>query len=210
MLKQSFFQCDASELAIKLLGKVIWRRVQSVWLAAQIIETECYYLDDKASHASLGFTTKREALFMPPGTIYMYYARGGDSFNISAEGAGNAVLIKSAYPYLAYPDANRATQLMQQLNPVKGSGEIRPKEKLLSGQTLLCRALDIKVPDWNMQQFHRDHFYLADEGVLVNEIIQTQRLGIPVGRDEDLVYRFIDSKFNRFCTKPVAQKLALP
>jgi DNA-3-methyladenine glycosylase len=29
----------------------------------------------------------------------MYYARGGDSLNFSAHGPGNAVLIKSAYPW---------------------------------------------------------------------------------------------------------------
>ena len=34
---------------------------------------------------------------MPPGTIYIYYARGGDSLNVSCGGDGNAVLIKSAY-----------------------------------------------------------------------------------------------------------------
>jgi len=43
-------------------------------LTAQILETEAYYLNDKASHASLGFTEKRKALFMPPGTIYMYFS----------------------------------------------------------------------------------------------------------------------------------------
>jgi 3-methyladenine DNA glycosylase Mpg len=37
---------------------------------------------------------------MDGGTIYMYYSRGGDSFNISAAGPGNAVLIKSAYPWI--------------------------------------------------------------------------------------------------------------
>ena len=72
---------------------------QTVTLAAQIIETEAYEITDKGSHAYLGRTPSREALFAPSGTIYMYYARGGDSLNFSARGDGNAVLIKSAYPY---------------------------------------------------------------------------------------------------------------
>ena len=31
----------------------------------------------------------------------MYYARGGDSFNISCAGEGNAVLLKAGIPYLS-------------------------------------------------------------------------------------------------------------
>jgi DNA-3-methyladenine glycosylase len=36
---------------------------------------------------------------MPAGTIYMYYAHGKASMNVSAQGEGNAVLIKSGFPY---------------------------------------------------------------------------------------------------------------
>ena len=91
------FNQDAQVLAQALLGKVIRIKHDELWLAARIIETEAYFLADKASHASLGYTEKRKALFMPAGTIYMYYARGRDSLNSSAQGEGNAVLIKSAY-----------------------------------------------------------------------------------------------------------------
>ena len=72
-------------MARNLLGKVICHYYQGLWLQAQIIETESYELEDKTSHAFLGFTEKRKALYMSPGTIYMYYARGRDSLNISAQ-----------------------------------------------------------------------------------------------------------------------------
>ena len=94
----TFFNRDAVCVAKELLGKVIYSKYNDLWLTAQIIETEAYYLNDKASHASLGFTEKRKALFMPTGTIYMYFSRGSDSLNISYHGEGNAVLIKSGYP----------------------------------------------------------------------------------------------------------------
>ena len=99
-LDDGFFQRDAQCVARELLGKVIRHRVNGLWLAARIIETEAYYLDEKGSHASLGYTEKRKALFLDGGHIYMYYARGGDSLNFSAQGPGNAVLIKSAHPWL--------------------------------------------------------------------------------------------------------------
>ncbi|MEE8479497.1 MAG: DNA-3-methyladenine glycosylase, partial [Candidatus Neomarinimicrobiota bacterium] len=83
ILQQSFFNRDACKVAQSLLGKIIRKKFGANWLSAQIIETEAYYINEKGSHASLGFTEKRKALFMPPGTIYMYYARGKDSLNMS-------------------------------------------------------------------------------------------------------------------------------
>lgn len=99
-LPDCFFDCDAQLLARELLGKVIRHRVGEIWLSARIIETEAYYAAEKGSHASLGYTEKRKALFLDGGHIYMYYARGGDSLNFSAHGPGNAVLINTSMIYL--------------------------------------------------------------------------------------------------------------
>lgn len=203
MLSNKFFDRDACEVAQDLLGKVIYVKHQELWLSAQIIETEAYYLDDKGSHASLGFTEKRKALFMPPGTIYMYYARGGDSLNISCRGEGNAVLIKSAYPYLE-KQGELITQRMQQLNPPKNKSGVRGLHQLCNGQTLLCKSLGLKVPVWDQQNFDPQSFYIQDNGYQPKDIIQTTRLGIPQGRDEHLPYRFIDEGYLKYCTrKPV-------
>lgn len=99
-LPDGFFDRDAQTLAKDSLGKVIRHRAGDVWLSARIIETEAYYLAEKGSHASLGYTEKRKALFLDGGHIYMYYARGGDSLNFSAQGPGNAVLINTSMIYL--------------------------------------------------------------------------------------------------------------
>lgn len=206
MLNPDFFHRDAQQLAKALLGKVIRHKVNGKWLAARIIETEAYYLNEKGSHSSLGFTEKRRAMFMPAGTIYMYYARGRDSLNISARGEGNAVLIKSGYPYFdrLSPEAN--LKLMQKLNP-GGHGSARPLNKLCAGQTLLCASLGLKVSEWNQQQFDKEQFYFDDCHLKPEKIIQTTRMGIPRGRDEHLPYRFIDYGFARHCTSnPLSKK----
>ena len=65
----AFFDRDARVVAVELLGQVLWHQVNGHWLAAQIIETEAYFLEEKGSHASLGWTPKRAALFQSPGTI---------------------------------------------------------------------------------------------------------------------------------------------
>ena len=197
MITVDFFDHDALQVAKNLLGKILCAKYQDLWLKAQIIETEAYYLHDTASHASLGYTEKRKALFMPAGTIYMYYARGGDSLNISCAGHGNAVLIKSAIPYQASPDM---IATMQILNPLPNQ-KIRSPEKLCSGQTLLCKSLNLKVPEWNQQQFDLERFYIQNTDYQPTHIIQTTRLGIPEGRDELLPYRFIDYNHAKFCTK---------
>lgn len=202
-LTQAFFNRDAQTLAKALLGKVLRVKYKNTWLAAQIIETEAYYLDDKGSHASLGFTEKRKALFMPAGTIYMYYARGGDSLNVSAEGEGNAVLIKSAYPYFDKVSPESNFEIMQRLNPPKNGGSARTMQKLCNGQTLLCRSLGLKVPHWDAKQFDANLFYIDDIGYKPQKILQAKRLGIPVGRDEHLEYRFVDAAFSTVCTKRV-------
>lgn len=199
MLTQDFFNQDAKQLAMQLLGKVIHVKYQKHWLSAQIIETEAYYIHEKASHSALGFTEKRKALFMPAGTIYMYYARGADSLNISAQGEGNAVLIKSGVPY-EEKDAAPMIRIMQKLNPMKNSQKKREKNKLCSGQTLLCKSLNLKVPDWNQKQFHRDYFFIEDVAYQPANILHAKRLGIPAGRDEHLLLRFIDEKYARFST----------
>jgi DNA-3-methyladenine glycosylase len=198
MLNTDFFNRDTLLVAKELLGKVIYKRYDTVWLAAMIIETEAYYLEDKGSHASLGRTAKRQALFMPAGTIYMYYARGGDSLNISCQGDGNAVLIKAGIPY---SDDPAMLDIMHQLNPVKNSLRKRVDHKLCAGQTLLCKALNIKVPEWDQRLFDSANFYIKDVGYVPERIVQTARLGIPAGRDEHLPYRFIDANYSHAATK---------
>lgn len=189
-LPDGFFDRDAQLLARELLGKIIRHRVGDIWLSARIIETEAYYVAEKGSHASLGHTEKRKALFLDGGHIYMYYARGGDSLNFSAQGPGNAVLIKSAYPWI--DELSGPASLAQMLlNNPNADGSPRPSQKLCAGQTLLCKALGLKVPMWDAKRFDQEQLYVEDIGQVPTQIIQTTRLGIPSGRDEHLMLSLI-------------------
>lgn len=199
-LPASFFDRDARLLAQALLGKVIRHYQNGLWLSARIIETEAYYLTEKGSHASLGYTHNRRALFMPGGHIYMYYARGGDSLNFSAQGPGNAVLIKAAYPW---QDAHSEADSLQRMltNNPDARGNPRPLSRLCAGQTLLCKALGLKVPDWNGQHFDPSRLFVEDIGERPIQIVQCARLGIPSGRDEHLPYRFVEAAYAAHCTR---------
>ncbi|MDH5358827.1 MAG: DNA-3-methyladenine glycosylase [Gammaproteobacteria bacterium] len=199
MLTPDFFAQDSAIVAQALLGKVLRHRYKNSWLAARIIETEAYYLTEKASHSSLGYTETRKAMFMEPGTIYMYYSRGQDSLNVSCGNEGDAVLIKAAIPYTDTLSPAENIKIMQQLNPAN-DGSPRPINKLCSGQTLLCRSLNLKVVNWNQKQFDQKHFYIEDIDHTPEKIIQTTRLGIHEDRDAHLMYRFVDFEFSKFCT----------
>jgi len=199
-LPYAFFDQPPLALAQALLGKVLRRRLDGLWLSARIIETEAYCLDERGSHASLGFTAKRAPLFEETGgMLYLYYARGGDSLNIGAHGAGNAVLIKSGHPWQDERSGPASLARMQALNP-RADGSPRPPSALCAGQTLLCRALGLRVPEWNGRWFTED-FYLEDVGAEPGAVIQTTRLGIPSGRDEHLPYRFVDAAFAPHATR---------
>lgn len=199
----TFFDREPLELAQSLIGKVLRHRINdpahgNIWLSAKIIETEAYYQTERGSHSSLGFTEKRKAMFMEPGTIYMYYARGGDSLNFSARGDGNGVLIKSGLAFMDQHSSEISLSVMQQLNPI--NGRMRSPERLCSGQTLLCRSLGLKVPDWNQGSLKRNKLILEDVGYCPDRLVQCKRLGIPEGRDEHLPYRFVDYEYTRSAT----------
>lgn len=201
MIGADFFDRDACAVARDLLGKVLRRRVEGgAVLSAAIVEAEAYYRDEKGSHASLGRTASREPLFMPPGTIYMYHSRAGDSLNVSCRGAGDAVLVKSARPFfdpLSPPD--RTLPLLHRNCPAAGGGE-RPIERLCAGQTLLCRALSLKIKDWTGRPFDPAALYLEDVGYVPARVIVARRHGIPIGRDEHLPYRYVDEAHARSAT----------
>lgn len=128
-------------------------------------------------------------------TLMKIQVRENESYRLNMDD-----LIKSAYPWQdARSGPNSLAQM--QLNNPDASGNLRPPERLCAGQTLLCRALGLKVPHWDAQRFDAERLYVEDCGNIVPRVIQAARLGIPHGRDEHLPYRFVDAEYARFCTR---------
>ena len=200
LLTKSFFDNDAKVVAKSLLGKVIRHNYLGQWISINIVETEAYYAHDLASHASLGLSFSRRALWAPAGTIYMYYARGGDSLNFSCRGDGNAVLIKAAIPYFDKISPKEiCIPIMNKLNPLPKKS--RSINRLCSGQTLLCRCLNLKVDEWNNRYPYTSKLRIEDVGITVKHIIRCKRLGIPNDRDEHLILRFINAAYTSSATQ---------
>jgi len=89
-LKDSFYDVPCEELAKRLLGKILVRRINDgTVLKGRVVETECYPGgEDKASHSYNGRITERsKPMYMKPGTTYVYITYGMyHCFNISSQG----------------------------------------------------------------------------------------------------------------------------
>uniref|UniRef100_A0A3B3B384 DNA-3-methyladenine glycosylase n=1 Tax=Oryzias melastigma TaxID=30732 RepID=A0A3B3B384_ORYME len=141
-LGEDFFHQPCISLAKALLGKVLVRRCSDgTELRGRIVETESYLGgEDKASHSAGGRRTDRNlAMFMKPGTIYVYPIYGIYlCMNISSEGEGAAVLLRSLEPLHGLP-------VMRELRAARrkeSARQLKDKE-LCNGPSKLCQALNI-------------------------------------------------------------------
>jgi DNA-3-methyladenine glycosylase len=103
-LPRSFYARPALAVAPGLLGCTLVHvdSVAGVERRARIVETEAYVGPrDLASHSSKGRTARTEAMFGPPGHVYMFLIYGSYwCFNVvtEREGKAAAVLVRAAVP----------------------------------------------------------------------------------------------------------------
>lgn len=180
-LSRQFFSAPTAEVASKLLGKFLLRKLESgEWIGGKIVETEAYlHANDPASHSFGGQTRRNAAMFAPPGILYVYTIHAKHCMNFSTErpGIGAAVLIRGLQPLWGIGEMQRN----------RHQTELR---KLARGPAMLCQALGI-----DLQQNGHDlamSEWLAitpGEKVPATEIRATSRVGI--SRGQDLPLRFV-------------------
>lgn len=97
-LNADWFSAPATELAPKLLGKILCRQIDGEVVRVRITETECYFgEEDTACHASKGKTTRTSVMYRAGGCAYVYLCYGIHyMLNVvtGAEGHPEAVLIR--------------------------------------------------------------------------------------------------------------------
>jgi DNA-3-methyladenine glycosylase len=98
LLPESFYRRDALAVARELLGALL----VCEGLVLRITEVEAYrWPDDTACHARHGRTERNDALWGPPGTVYVYLCYGiHNLLNLvtGEEGQAAAVLVRSCEP----------------------------------------------------------------------------------------------------------------
>lgn len=102
-LPREFYNDDTVQVAQRLLGKYLVRRLGDTLLAGRITETEAYVgRCDKACHAyNYRRTARTETLFLAPGHAYVYLIYGMYhclNFVTEPEGEPAAVLIRGVEP----------------------------------------------------------------------------------------------------------------
>ena len=143
-LKLEYFNQNCLDLSLSLLGKVLVRRLlvngESRLLKGKIVEVEAYLgADDQAAHSYQNKKTDRtKAMFMKPGTAYVYNIYGiYCCFNISAKEDGAAVLIRALEPLDGF-DIMKSNRTLSE----KKQSSFKLKD-LTSGPSRLCQAFNI-------------------------------------------------------------------
>ena len=76
-LPREFFERPTLEVAPRLLGQVLVRRLGGKVIAGRIVEVEAYLgSEDRASHARRGLTPRNRPMCGPPGRAYVYLIYG--------------------------------------------------------------------------------------------------------------------------------------
>ncbi|RUS81070.1 hypothetical protein EGW08_011156 [Elysia chlorotica] len=174
-LQTKFFDVPCAQLAIDLLGKKLVRKSDSQMISGMIVETEAYLgLEDKAAHSYQGKRTERnEAMFMPPGTAYVYNIYGMYCcFNISSAGEGCAVLLRALEPLEGLEEMHE----MRKKSPNK---KLKDKD-LTNGPAKLCQALKINKDKFNkIDLTSSDELWLENgEDIPQERIVQCPRIHI--------------------------------
>jgi DNA-3-methyladenine glycosylase len=167
------------QVAARLLGSEIVRKINGQRIVVRIVETEAYDQTDAASHSYRGPTPRTKVMFGPPGYAYVYFTYGMHyCMNVVTGpiGHGSAVLIRAAEP-VAGIEAIRAH---------------RPKtvsdRDLTNGPAKLCQALmidktlsghDLRVPPLQL---------ILKPALPKHHIVTTTRIGI--SREQELPLRF--------------------
>ncbi|RLE89319.1 MAG: DNA-3-methyladenine glycosylase [Thermoprotei archaeon] len=170
VLKEEFYSADVVKVAKSLLGKMLIREYGGKTLGGKIVETEAYRgADDPASHAYRGKTRRNYAMWMKPGTAYVYQIYGVHyCLNVVAEPEGKpaAVLIRALEPVLGLEEM------------MKNRGVKDPK-LVASGPARLTQALRItrELNGWDMTR--GEVLYIASyEDVASEDIVSTPRIGV--------------------------------
>ncbi len=185
-LPLSFYREDnVVKIAKKLLGKVLYSKINEEICGGIIVETESYNgISDKASHAYKGrFSERTKVLYENGGVTYVYLCYGmhhllnvvTDKKNIPS-----AVLIRAIEPTVG-------------INAMLKRKNKKIKDYSLSnGPGALCKALGITKKENNLK-LTGPIIWIEDKGFDLKEddIIKSPRVGVAyAGQDAFLPWRF--------------------
>jgi DNA-3-methyladenine glycosylase len=183
VLGETFFSRPSETVAPELIGKILWLEGTG---GGRLVELEAYLPRvDPASHAYRGPSRRNEAMFGPPGRVYVYLSYGVHVLlNLVCEkhGVPSAVLVRAFEPLGA------TVRLRSNRGDTAG---LLPLQALAAGPGRVGRALGLDL-SWSGRELGRTP---AASGLLVlddgyrPDVEITRRIGI--SRGSELQLRFI-------------------
>lgn len=156
-LPREFYDRDARDVALDLLGTHLVHRDDSGLRIGRIVEVEAYLgPHDRAAHSARGRTARTEIMFGPPGFAYVYLIYG----------------IHCCMNVVAGPEGTAAAVLVRALEPVAGIAA------RTNGPGLLCSALGIDRRHNGLDLTGDELFIVADPGAPVPRVTRRARIGV--------------------------------
>ena len=178
MLDRAFFEATPEKVAPRLLGKVLALRTRGGVLAGRIVEVEAYLgphheQADPAAHSYRGPTPRNQVIFGPAAHAYVYAIYGRYfCMNITCEKEGQAgcILLRALEPVAG----------LEQMACNRGLGPGGAVRELTSGPSRLCQAMGLTRQAHNGMDLldPESPFQVRDDGVRVEEVLVTRRIGI--------------------------------
>jgi len=196
-LTYSFYQnTNVNDIAVQLLGKLLFTRIDGELTGGIIVETEAYKgLEDKASHAYGGrFTNRTQVIYEEGGLSYVYLCYGIHYlFNVvtAPKGIPHAVLIRGIEPM------EGIDVMMRRRNMVL------LKPNITAGPGALSKALGINK-DLNAKDLLGEEIWIEDNGIvfLDDQIVSSPRVGVDYAEDHAFLPWRYYIRGNKFVSKP--------
>ncbi len=185
-LPPKFFQRNAKQVAIELLGKLLVKKERDgTLLIGKIVETEAYYgTNDPASRAYRGLKKHNKGMWLEGGHIFTYMVHANWMFNITTDHDDpEAVLIRAIEPFTG----------LKVMYSRRRRERIR---ELCSGPGKLSAAFGIDI-SYN-EKVLGNGLYIAQSPYTDFEIGSSHRIGVSADVEEHLRF-FI--KGNRFVSR---------
>lgn len=172
VVEQKFYLQNTVDVAQRLLGCTLCRKINNVIYRAKIVETEAYTQEDPSCHAYRGKTPRCEVMFRKGGVAYVYFTYGMHyCLNVvtEKEGRGCAVLIRALEPLGDFDNTN--------------------------GPAKLCKVLNITKELNGINLTDKNSCMWIEYGELPQNIVTTTRIGIKSGTDYPWRFYIQDNKW---------------
>jgi DNA-3-methyladenine glycosylase len=179
-LPAAWYERNAAEVAVELLGKILLSGSAGDLVAGRIVEVEAYAEHDPASHTYVGPTPRNAAMFGPPGHLYVYLSYGlHHCANVvtGPAGSGQAVLLRAVEPLFG----------IERIRQRRGG---RPDRDLTDGPGKLGQAFGIGLEHYGLDVTDRSApIRIVDDGTPAPvEPVVGPRVG--VSKAADVPWRF--------------------